>query len=109
MLSPKLKDDIRVLWNRFWAGGIANPLTAIEQITYLVFLKRLEDLDNQRASEANGAGREYQSIFDHNNEAYRWSNIKKLHGDELLYHVRGPVFEWLKMIEGANTNRCSMW
>src|SRR5262249_4296435 len=39
---------IESLWNRFWSGGIANPLTAIEQITYLVFLKRLEDLDLER-------------------------------------------------------------
>jgi len=52
MLSPKLKADIKKLWDKFWSGGIANPLTAIEQITYLVFLKRLEDLDNQRVQEA---------------------------------------------------------
>ena len=101
MLSPKLKDRIRELWNRFWSGGIANPLTAIEQITYLVFLKRLEDLDDQRAREASEAGREYKSIFSPDGEAYRWRNIKQLHGDELLNHVRGPVFEWLKTIEGA--------
>lgn len=64
MLSAKLKKEIRTLWDRFWSGGIANPLTAIEQITYLVFLKQLEDSDNQRAREAQEAGRVHKSIFD---------------------------------------------
>lgn len=108
MLSSQLKSDIRQLWDAFWAGGIANPLTAIEQITYLVFLKRLEDLDTQRAREAEQASRPYRSIFDvENGESYRWSYIKGLENDEKrLNHVRGPVFEWLKSIEvGKNKER----
>lgn len=48
MLSPKLKRDIRDLWDAFWAGGLSNPITAIEQITYLIFLKRLEDWEDRR-------------------------------------------------------------
>jgi type I restriction enzyme M protein len=102
MLSQKLKADIRKLWDRFWSGGIANPLTAIEQITYLVFLKRLEELDNQNAREAREANRPHTSIFDvPDGTTYRWSHIKQLPSEERLKHVRGPVFEWLKTIEGA--------
>lgn len=63
MLSSKLKTDIRTLWNRFWSGGIANPLTAIEQITYLVFLKQLDDLDDQRARQAQEKGESYKSAI----------------------------------------------
>jgi len=59
MLSARLKADIQKLWDAFWSGGIANPITAIEQITYLVFLKRLEDLDD----EAVRQGRRQTSIF----------------------------------------------
>lgn len=102
MLSHGLKSEIRRLWDRFWAGGIANPLTAIEQITYLVHLKRLEDLDNQRAIEARQAGREHHSIYDvDDGEIYRWSYIKQLPSEERLKHVRGPVFEWMKALPGA--------
>lgn len=102
MLSPKLKADIRKLWDRFWAGGIANPLTAIEQITYLVFLKRLEDLDRERRQATEQAGRSYQSIYEGpDGETYRWSYIRRLKGEEQLKHVRGPVFNWLRAIEGA--------
>lgn len=118
MLSSKLKADIRTLWDRFWSGGIANPLTAIEQITYLLFLKRLEDLDNQRAREAQEANREHISSFDNpkadeqapatdngrkkvDRATYRWSYIKELPSEERLNHVRGEVFDWLKTIPGA--------
>jgi len=40
-LSPILQSLIRKLWDRFWSGGISNPLSAIEQITYLLFIKQL--------------------------------------------------------------------
>lgn len=94
MLSPELKTDIRKLWDRFWSGGIANPLTAIEQITYLIFLKQLEDEDNKR--------RDGNSIFDFpNGKTYRWSYIKELPPEKCLNHVRGDVFNWLKNLEGA--------
>lgn len=102
MLAPRLKSDIQRLWDRFWAGGIANPLTAIEQITYLVHLKRLDDLDNRRAAEAHQAGRKHKSIFDvENGETYRWSYIRQLPSEERLKHVRGPVFDWMKSLPGA--------
>jgi type I restriction enzyme M protein len=122
MLSPRLKSDIRRLWDRFWSGGIANPLTAIEQITYLVHLKRLEDLDNQRAIGARETERQYHSIYDidlkalkrffsdeqfealntRSGDAFRWSNLKQLPSEERLRHVRGPVFDWMKSLEGAD-------
>jgi len=44
--NPALKNKIDQLWDKFWSGGISNPLTAIEQITYLLFMKRLDDLDS---------------------------------------------------------------
>ncbi|NTV21525.1 MAG: N-6 DNA methylase [Chlorobium limicola] len=54
--NPELKSKIDQLWNKFWAGGIANPLTAIEQITYLLFMKRLDELDQKRAADAKWIG-----------------------------------------------------
>lgn len=122
MLSPQLKSKIRSLWDAFWSGGVANPLSAIEQITYLVFLKRLEDLDAERAKNARAAKQEYKSIFDfkadkeekekegkdkkeekklRDGEEYRWSYIKRLPTEERFTHVRNYVFDWMKSIEGA--------
>lgn len=123
MLSPSLKAEIQKLWDAFWAGGIANPLTAIEQITYLVFLKRLEDLDDERRQNAPQSGRIYHSIYDlpeiegepanakeerqkkWRGDGYRWSHIKQLPAEERYDHVRGPVFDWLKGIEGEDRER----
>ena len=55
--NPILKSKIDQLWDKFWAGGIANPLTAIEQITYMLFMKRLADLNlKQQADEMRRNG-----------------------------------------------------
>lgn len=118
MLSSQLKSKIRQLWDAFWSGGIANPLTAIEQITYLVFLKRLEDLDIEREKTSRDANRPYQSIYDFPaisdssgkvtrpaGETFRWSYIKKLPTEERFEHVRKFVFDWLKELEGAGQER----
>jgi len=50
--NAQLKSLIDKLWQNFWEGGIANPLTAIEQITYLIFMKRLDDLEAKRERDA---------------------------------------------------------
>ena len=61
--NPELRGKIEQLWNKFWSGGISNPLTAIEQITYLLFMKRLDELDLKRQSDAEFTGEPYQSKF----------------------------------------------
>lgn len=61
--STKLKSLIDKLWNNFWSGGISNPLTAIEQITYLIFMKRLDDLEAKRERDAEFIGELYNSKF----------------------------------------------
>ena len=49
--NPELKSKIDQLWNKFWSGGISNPLTAIEQITYLLFMKRLDEQDQKKQAD----------------------------------------------------------
>lgn len=62
--NPELKSKIDQLWNKFWSGGISNPLTAIEQITYLLFMKRLDELDLKRQADAEWTGEPYTSKFE---------------------------------------------
>lgn len=61
--NPELKSKIDQLWNKFWSGGISNPLTAIEQITYLLFMKRLDELDQKKLADAEFTGEKYTSKF----------------------------------------------
>lgn len=62
--NPELKSKIDQLWNKFWSGGISNPLTAIEQITYLLFMKRLDELDQKKQADADFTGEKYTSKFE---------------------------------------------
>lgn len=62
--NPKLKALIVSLWNTFWSGGISNPINVIEQITYLLFIKRLDELESKRERDAEFTGETYKSKFD---------------------------------------------
>ena len=63
MLTPSMKSLINQLWDKFWSGGISNPLTAIEQISYLLFMRRLDELDAKQKSDAEFTGDKYESMF----------------------------------------------
>jgi type I restriction enzyme M protein len=133
--NPDLKTKIEQLWNKFWSGGISNPLTAIEQITYLLFMKRLDELDLKRQSDAEFTGEPYISKFegrwippehranaranDTQKEAdsrqadaklheidkrtLRWSEFKHMQAGDMLQHVQGRVFPFLKDLNGAES------
>lgn len=61
--NPELKSLINQLWNKFWSGGISNPLTAIEQITYLLFMKRIDEVELKKQADAEFTGETYVSKF----------------------------------------------
>lgn len=120
--NAELKSKIDQLWNKFWSGGISNPLTAIEQITYLLFMKRLDELDQKKQSDAEWTGEKYTSKFkgawiplefrgqkDEKKYAIdkgtlRWSEFKRMHAEEMLQHVQSKVFPYLKDLNGAESN-----
>ncbi|MDC4985772.1 type I restriction-modification system subunit M [Acinetobacter baumannii] len=120
--NPELKSKIDQLWNKFWSGGISNPLTAIEQITYLLFMKRLDELDQKRQADAEWTGEKYTSKFEGvwippeernwplaeqrpiDKRTLRWSEFKRMQAEEMLQHVQGKVFLFLKDLNGAESN-----
>ena len=57
MVTGELKSQVDKVWDAFWSGGIANPMEVIEQITYLLFIKRLDDLHLLAESRANTFGK----------------------------------------------------
>ena len=63
MITGELKNRIDGLWDIFAAGGLVNPLDVIEQVTYLMFIRDLDDTDNIRAKESEMLGLPYESIF----------------------------------------------
>lgn len=113
--NSALKSKIAQLWYKFWSGGIANPLTAIEQITYLLFMKRLDDLDLKRTNDAEFTGEPYNSKFDGeftlpgteqivDKQTLRWSDFKRMPAEEMLSHVQMKVFPFLKTLNGDESS-----
>ena len=111
MITGDLKSQIDKIWNDFWAGGIANPLEVIEQLTFLLFIKRLDELQTLAENKAkrlgdpierplfpegaDDAGRSYQD--------YRWSRFKNFAPAEMYEVVAEHVFPWLRTLGGDGT------
>lgn len=116
MLSTELKSKINQLWDKFWSRGITNPINAIEQISYLLFLRRLEAIDKEEEEKAKTAGIKYKTIFikqkkdkegnflsdKKGNKIYekadncRWSNFTKMLPDDMLKVVSEEAFPFIK-------------
>jgi type I restriction enzyme M protein len=99
MLNPTLKSAIQRLWDKFWSGGISNPLTAIEQISYLLFMKRLDELDIKKRRDASFTGEHLTSLFEGDKEKNRWSVFCHREGSDMLSHIQTSVFPFLKTLD----------
>ena len=117
--NSNIKSLIAKLWQNFWSGGISNPLTAIEQITYLIFMKRIDELEAKRERDAEFTGEAYISRFsgkykipgsdsEVDKSELRWSNFKRRPAEEMLLHVQTKVFPFLKEMNGGSTFTKSM-
>ncbi len=116
LTNPQLKSQVNALWDRFWSGGISNPVSAIEQMSFLIFLKRLDDIDNTATASAKRRKTEHTSIYqqymnwlgrtrtvvpsgltgDEHGDRLRWGYWTKLPGEEMLPFVRDTVFQFLR-------------
>ena len=84
MLTKAIESKVDALWDKFWSGGIANPLTAMEQISYLLFMRRLDETDRKREEDAEWVGQPYKSIFkgtyvEGGNEEWLWGSLRVTH------------------------------
>src|SRR5215813_6263840 len=106
MLTGELRNQIDRIWDSFWAGGIANPLEVIEQITYLLFLRRLDEMQTLQELKSerlkspierpvfpkgkDSKGTPYQDL--------RWSKFKNLEAREMYTVVSEHVFPFLRTV-----------
>ena len=97
MITGDLKNKIDKIWETFWTGGITNPLDVIEQFTYLLFIKQLDDVETTKENEANFLGVAYEPMFPGDCQKYRWSKFKNLGSAEEMYDlVLNGVFPFIK-------------
>jgi type I restriction enzyme M protein len=111
----EFKSDIDKLWNEFWSGGIANPLSVIEQISFLMFARMLDIKETREEKKASRTGKPFRRVFaegpfaDENRQRLldgvatseqnlRWSNFRHLSGENMLRVVRDGVFPHFKTV-----------
>lgn len=100
MITGELKNKIDKIWETFWTGGITNPLTVIEQFTYLLFIKGLDEAETQREQEAALLGIEFERIFPEDKQHLRWSKFKNLEASQMYEIVSKEVFPFIKSLHG---------
>src|SRR5437773_4940627 len=105
MITGDLKSKIDAVWNVFWTGGISNPLEVIEQITYLLFIKRLDQLHTVEEKKANRLGQKIENaVFKKNEQHLRWSRFKNEEAKKMFSIVSGEVFRFIKQLNGKDSS-----
>jgi len=108
MLNSELRSQVDKVWNEFWSGGMSNPLEIIEQITYLLFLKRLDDLqtleDNKSIRLKKPVERKiFPAGKDNKNCSYedmRWSKLKNMTPEKTFSIISENVFPFMRDLGG---------
>lgn len=104
MITGELKSKVDAVWSAFWSGGIANPLEVIEQITYLLFIKRLDELHTAKEKKANLIGTEIaEPVFEADQQEMRWSRFKNDAPEKMYEIVDKKVFPFIREYAGDGT------
>lgn len=104
MITGELRSKIDRVWDAFWSGGISNPLEVIEQITYLMFIRRLDDIQTTKERKATRTGRPIEHpIYADSNQEFRWSRFANAEPESMLAIVRDGVFPWLRELGGEGS------
>lgn len=107
MITGELKNKIDSLWDIFAAGGLVNPLDVVEQITYLMFIHDLDDIDNRRAKESEMLRVPFQSLFKEelqlgdrtiDGRQMKWSIFHDYPADRMYAVMQEWVFPFIKTL-----------
>jgi type I restriction enzyme M protein len=108
VITGELKSKVDRVWDAFWSGGIANPIEVIEQITYLLFLRRLDELQTLAENKANRTGELLDRvIFDGPDDRRRWRNFKQTDPGSMFAIVADEVFPFLRSLGGEGSTYSS--
>src|SRR6056297_136521 len=101
MLTGELKNKVDKIWETLWTAGISNPLTVIEQLTYLLFIKGLDDQQTRAEKKAERTGKPVEDpTFLDDQDHLRWKNLKQLAPETMFDRIRDQVFPFIKELGG---------
>jgi type I restriction enzyme M protein len=105
VLTGELRNQIDRIWDAFWSGGIANPLEVLEQLTYLLFIRRLDELETLEERRSQRSDQPMRRrIFPEGSQELRWSRFKELGDPASMYRVVGErVFPFLRELGGEES------
>jgi len=104
MLIGQIRNQVDAVWNAFWTGGVANPVSVIEQISYLLFIRRLDEIHTNVERKANVSGKPLENpIFTTAQNELRWSVFKNKDPQTMFELVRDKVFPFIKTINGEES------
>ncbi|EPY6470570.1 N-6 DNA methylase [Clostridium sporogenes] len=109
MITGELKSKIDRIWETFWTGGITNPLEVIEQFTYFLFIKDLDDNEILAESDAELLGIPFEGMFPSDKQYLRWSKFKNIEAGEMYRIVSQEVFPFIKDIHGDEQSAYSKY
>ena len=104
MITGELKSKIDRVWDAFWSGGISNPLEVIEQITYLLFIRRLDDIQTLAEKKARVTGGAIENpVFLPGQAPLRWSRFKNASPEVMHRTIAENVFPFLRSLGDGTT------
>ena len=99
MITGELKSKVDRIWDTMWSGGVSNPLSVIEQLTYLLFIKRLDELHTLKEHKATRTGKPIEEpVFTADQDRLRWSRFKEATPEQMFETVRDGVFPFIKTL-----------
>ena len=106
MITGELRSKVDKIWETFWTGGITNPLEVIEQFTYLLFIKGLDDKEIIKENDAILLGIDFDRTFPEDKQNLRWSKFKNFEAETMYEIVANEVFPFIKNL---HTNKDSAY
>ncbi|MEK3913216.1 class I SAM-dependent DNA methyltransferase [Paenibacillus sp. FSL H7-0331] len=100
MITGELKNKVDRLWETFWTGGITNPLSVIEQFTYLLFIKGLDDAETRKENESQLLSVPFVRTFPIDKQHLRWERFRSQDPQQMYNVVSGEVFPFIKSLHG---------
>ena len=104
MITGAVKNKVDKIWTDLWAGGITNPLTVIEQLTYLMFIRSLDEKELETEELENMSGEKLSKIFPQSpaGQAMRWSRFKNNDAREIYEVISQRVFPAIKNMKNGH-------
>ncbi len=102
MITGELKSKVDKIWDTMWSGGISNPISVVEQLTYLLFIKRLDELHTLKERKATRLNVAIEDpIFDAQQDHLRWSRFKDAAPETMFITVKDEVFPFIKGLNAS--------